>query len=163
MQFQTATSRKLAEEHDASLALLGRLERSLLDVPAGNLPDEAFAMLAKQVARAVSGEVDRHFRFEEDELFPRLAASGEADLVDLLLEEHRTIRGNAADLLPMLHAASEGVLDASRFAALKPVALEFVERLESHIHKEDAALLPAVDAVLDGNVDREIALAYAQD
>jgi hemerythrin-like domain-containing protein len=161
MDYQTATSRKLDEEHRDSLALLGRLERGVLGVRAGDLPDAGFAALAKQVARSIAGEVDRHFRFEEEALFARLAAGGEHDLVDLLLEEHKSIRASAADLLPMLLAASTGRLDAAQFAALKPAALEFVERLESHIHKEDAALLPAIDAILDAAVDQEIALAYA--
>jgi hemerythrin-like domain-containing protein len=162
MDFRTATSRKLDEEHRESLALLGRLERNVLDVPVGGAPDDGFAALAKQVARAVAGEVDRHFRFEEEQLFPRLAAGGEGDLADLLVDEHKTIRASAADLLPPLLAASTGRLDAAGFAALKPVALEFVERLEAHIHKETAALLPAVDLVLDDHDDHEIALAYAE-
>jgi len=162
MDYRTATSRKLDEEHRESLALLGRLERSVLDVPVGGTPDDGFAALAKQVARAVSGEVDRHFRFEEEQLFPRLAAGGEGDLADLLLDEHKTIRASAADLLPALLAASTGRLDVAGFAALKPVALEFVERLEAHIHKETSALLPAVDLLLDEDDDHEIALAYAE-
>jgi hemerythrin-like domain-containing protein len=163
MNFATATARKLDEEHLDSLALLGRFERGLADVPAGGIPGERFAALAMQVARAISGEVDRHFRFEEERLFPRLAAVGDGDLADLLLEEHKTIRYTAAELLPMLLSASTGRVDAAQFAALKPVGLEFVERLEAHIHKETAALLPAVDAALDDDLDRTFALAYAQD
>lgn len=161
MTYQSATSRKLDEEHRDSLALLGRLERGVLDVPAGAGPDAGFATLARQVARAVTEEVNRHFRFEEDALFPRLAAGGEGDLVGLLLDEHKSIRAIAADLLPMLFAASTGDVDAPQFAALRPVALAFVESLGAHIHKEQAALLPAVDALLDEGEDREIAFAYA--
>jgi len=119
-------------------------------------------VIAKQVARAVAGEVDRHFRFEEEQLFPRLAAGGEGDLADLLLDEHKSIRATAADLLPPLLAASTGRLDDAQFAVLKPVALEFVERLEAHIHKETSALLPAVDLVLDDEADQDIALTYAE-
>ena len=105
MDFRTATSRKLDEEHRDSLALLGRFERGVLGVAVGSAPDDGFALLAKQVARAVAGEVDRHFRFEEEQLFPRLAAGGEGDLADLLLDEHKSIRAAAADLLPPLLAA----------------------------------------------------------
>jgi hemerythrin-like domain-containing protein len=161
MDFRTAVSRKLAEEHQESLGLIGRLERSVLDVPPGGVPDDSFAMLARQVARAVRSEVDRHFRFEEEALFGRLKEAGESDLVDLLLEEHGTIRATAGELLPRLDAAASGHLDAAQFAALKPIALGFVEQLEAHIHKEDAALLPATDQVLDEATDAEIVLAYA--
>lgn len=162
MHYETATSRKLDLEHRDSLALIARLQRGVLEVPAGSAPGEAFAALARQVARSVDGEVGRHFRFEEEQLFPRLAAGGERDLVDLLLEEHKTIRATAADLLPMLLAASTGRLEAAQLAVLKPLALEFVERLEAHIRKEDAALLPAIDLLLDEAVDREIALASVE-
>lgn len=162
MDYRTATSRKLDEEHRDSLAMLDRFARAVLAVPAGGMPEDGFAVVARTVARAVANEVGRHFRFEEEQLFARLAAAGEGDLVDLLLDEHRTINRVAADMLPLLFAASTGRLDAAQFAVLKPVALEFAERLEAHIHKETAALLPAVDNVLDDAVDREIALAYAQ-
>jgi hemerythrin-like domain-containing protein len=162
MDFRTATSRKLDEEHRDSLAMLDRFGRTVAGVPPGGVPDGGFAPIAKAVARAVSGEVGHHFRFEEEQLFPRLAGAGEGDLVDLLLEEHRTINRVAADLLPLLFAASTGKIDAGQYAVLKPLALEFAERLEAHIHKETAALLPAVDAVLDDDADREIALAYAE-
>jgi hemerythrin-like domain-containing protein len=162
MDFRTATSRKLDQEHRDSLAMLDRFGRTVAGVPPGSVPDEGFASIAKTVARAVAGEVGHHFRFEEEQLFPRLAGAGEGDLVDLLLEEHRTINRTAADLLPLLFSASTGRLDAARFAQLRPLALEFAERLEAHIHKETAALLPAVDAVLDDDTDREIALAYAE-
>jgi hemerythrin-like domain-containing protein len=162
MDFRTATSRKLDEEHRASLALLGRFERSVLGVASGAAPDEGFSAIAKEVAHAVSGEVGRHFRFEEEQIFPRLAGGGEGDLADLLLEEHQRIRTTAAELMPLLLAGSAGRLDAAQFAAMKRVALEFIERLESHIHKETAALLPAVDHVLDETADQEVALAYAE-
>lgn len=156
-----ASSRKLDEEHRASLALLGRLERGVLDVAPGACPDEGFTLLARQVARAVTDEVDRHFRFEEDELFPRLAAAGEGDLAALLVEEHASIRAAAADLLPLLLAAGGGTLGPEGYARLKPVALELVERLGSHIHKETLGLVPLLEMLLDDEADQTLAFDYA--
>lgn len=161
MEFQSATSRKLDEEHRDNLALLSRLQGSVLGVAPGARPDEAFAALARLVARHITDEIDRHFRFEEDVLFPRLAAAGEGDIADLLVDEHKAIRATAADLLPMLLAASTAQADPAGFAALKPVALEFVERLEAHIHKETHGLLPMIDHLLDERADHELVFAYA--
>lgn len=159
--FARATSRMLDDEHRENLALLGALERTVLDVPAGRCPDEGFAALARTLARGIAGEVERHFRFEETQLFPRLDEGGEADLAALLAEEHAAIRATASELVPLLQAAAGGALDAGRFAKLKPLALELVERLGAHIHKETLALLPALETLLDDETDQMLAFDYA--
>lgn len=158
---ERATSRMLDDEHRENLAMLGRLERSVLEVRPGGVPDDAFAPLARTVVRHLTDEIERHFRFEEDELFPRLAAGGEDDIVALLIEEHASIRATAADLLPLLLAASAGTLDAAAFAKLRPLALELAERMVAHIQKETMALLPMLDVLLDERADAELAMAYA--
>ena len=45
--------------------------------------------------------------------------------------------------------------------ALKRGVLELVERLVSHIQKEEMALLPLLDDLLDDETDRQLAFAYA--
>jgi len=158
---ERAVSRMLDDEHRENLAMLGQLERSVLDVRTGGVPDDAFAALARSVARHLTDETERHFRFEEDELFPRLAAAGEGDIVELLVEEHGSIRGTGADLLPLLMSAAGGTLDAAGFAKLRPLALELVERLVAHIQKESMALLPMLDMLVDDATDAALSMAYA--
>jgi hemerythrin-like domain-containing protein len=159
--YARATSRMLDDEHRENLVLLGALERTVLDVRPGGCPDDGFAALARTLARGIAGEVERHFRFEEEALFPRLDDGGEGDLAALLAEEHAAIRATAADLLPLLHAAAGGTLGADGFARLKPLALEFVERLGAHIHKETLALLPVLESLLDDETDQLLAFDYA--
>jgi DUF438 domain-containing protein len=147
MEFERAISRRLHEEHGATLALWGRVEQAI----AAERHDPA---LMREAAAALAGEIERHFEFEEGELFPRLAAAGEGDIAELLAAEHEAIREAAGRFMAL---AGE---DPPR-AELKPVALEVAERLVSHVQKEEMALLPALDDLLDEDTDRELQLAYA--
>ena len=145
--FTCQVSRRLHEEHEASIALCARLESSL----AAGRSDAA---LARAAAAALAGEVERHFAFEEADLFPRLAAAGQRDLVELLLEEHVAIRAAAAQFIAL-------VKENSFKNELRVAGLELAERLASHAQKEEMSLLPALDEVLDEETDHELASAYA--
>jgi hemerythrin-like domain-containing protein len=135
-------SRRLHEEHQATLGLWARVEASL----AAGKPDA----LMRAAAASLAEEIERHFAFEETELFPRLADAGEGDIANLLAEEHEAIRAAG---LRFIAAAKENLLDAS----LKPLGLELAERLVSHVQKEEMSMLPALDDVLDGETDEALA------
>jgi hemerythrin-like domain-containing protein len=145
--FTRQVCRRLHEEHEASLALCSRLEATL----AAGRSDAA---LMRAAAAALAGEVERHFAFEEAELFPRLAASGEGDIADLLQEEHVAIRAAAARFIAL-------VKENSFKNELRVVGLELAERLASHAQKEEMSMLPALDELLDEETDHELASAYA--
>lgn len=138
--------RRLHEEHVEVIALCGRLETSL----AAGRRDAA---LLRSAAVALDGEVERHFAFEEAELFPRLRAAGEGDLVELLLEEHATVRAAAREFI----ATVAGDPQAAR---LKVLGLEVAERLASHAQKEEMSLLPVLEDLLDESEDLKLAEAY---
>jgi hemerythrin-like domain-containing protein len=143
-------ARLLDEEHRASLALAERVERAL------QRGDEAqWPALAAAFARQIGAEIERHFVFEEEQLFPRLVQAGDAGIADLLQGEHDDMREVAAELLPLL--AAGGPIGGP----LRALALEYVERLVSHIQKETMGLLPLVEDLLDEETARELALAYA--
>jgi hemerythrin-like domain-containing protein len=145
--FTRQVCRRLHEEHEASLALCSRLEAAL----AAGRSDAA---LMHAAAAALAGEVERHFAFEEADLFPRLAAGGEGDIAELLQEEHVAIRAAAARFIA---AVKEDPVAPS----LKPLGLELAERLASHAQKEELSMLPALDELLDEETDHELASAYA--
>lgn len=147
MEFERGISRRLHEEHTATLALWGRVEQRL---GAG----QHDAALMREAAAALQGELERHFAFEEAELFPRLADAGEGDIAALLGEEHAAIRAAGAEFLAL--AAAEPPQ-----AQCRSLALELAERLISHVQKEEMALLPALDDLLDEDADRALQLAYA--
>jgi len=147
MEFNRHISRRLHEEHDATLALWGRVEASL----AAGRHD---ALLLKSAAAALAQELDHHFRFEERELFPRLAAAGEGDIGELLQEEHEVIREAGRRFMDLVKD------DPSR-NEVKVLGLELAERLVAHVQKEEMSLLPALEDLLDEAADGELSVAYA--
>lgn len=147
MEFNRHISRRLHEEHEVTLALWSRVEASL----AANRPDAA---LLRTAAAALAEELDRHFAFEEAELFPRLAAAGEADIGSLLADEHATIREVGREFIALAKSEPGN-------ARLRPLGLELAERIFAHVHKEELGLVPLVEDVLDDEADEALSLAYA--
>ena len=145
--FKRHINQRLHEEHDATLALWGKVERSL----ASGKTDLG---LLYGAAAALGHEVAHHFDFEETALFPRLAAAGEGDLGELLAEEHVAIRAAAKRFAELMRS------DPSH-AHVRPLALELAERLASHIQKEEMSLLPALEDLLDDEADGQLAARYA--
>jgi iron-sulfur cluster repair protein YtfE (RIC family) len=139
-------SRRLHEEHQATLALWARVEATL----AAGRSDPA---LMRSAAASLAEEIERHFAFEENELFPRLAEAGEGDIAELLEEEHAAIRAAALRFIALSKA------DFSK--EMQVCGLELAERLVSHVQKEEMSMLPALDDLLDEAADAELAVAYA--
>ncbi len=164
MDFQRQTSRRLYEEHLATLQLLGRVER-VFTGRAGAYPpaagDAEWPPFVRALLAAIAVEVARHFEFEEHDLFPRLEEAGDGDLAALLNEEHATIRAVAQPLAELLRQALADGLQPQQWQTMKTLALEFSERLGSHAQKEDGALLPVLESLLDEDTDRELFGAYA--
>jgi hemerythrin-like domain-containing protein len=156
------TSAALHDEHRANIGLLGQVEHALARAPRGVAAHNAGLLeLMRSLLRQVEQDVDRHFAFEERELFPRLEDSGEGDIAGLLREEHDAIRDVVDELRPLAGRALEHALDDPGWNALRTAALELVERQVSHIQKEEMALLPMLDDLLDDETDRRLAMDYA--
>ncbi|MCC7325864.1 MAG: hemerythrin domain-containing protein [Burkholderiales bacterium] len=155
-------SHALDEEHQANLALLGHVEAAFARVPSSAaVPDAEFVRLATTFADHLERDIARHFGFEEAELFPRMSDAGDGDLAELLTEEHEAIRAVAGEILPLTRAAAGGTLDTAGWRELRLGVQELVEREIAHIQKETMALLPLLDQLLDDDMDRELAFAYA--
>jgi hemerythrin-like domain-containing protein len=164
MDYLRQTSRRLHQEHLATLGAWGRLEQLIAARGADWPPAAAYQPLERALRECSAGlaeEVSRHFEFEEQELFPRLADAGEADIVQLLAEEHETIRAAAADFATLVAAQRAGSIDAPGWQRLRTLALEVAERLTVHVQKEEMALLPMLEDLLDEETDRELIGAYA--
>jgi hemerythrin-like domain-containing protein len=164
VDFDRQINRRLHQEHDATLQMCARLERTLGARP---WPPEAdggeLARVLGSSAAALAGEVARHFEFEETELFPRLAETGEGDLAELLAEEHAVIRAVAGRFAELQEAVKTRSIDAQGWQQLRVVGLELAERLASHAQKEELSLLPSVESLLDEESDRALLAAYAMD
>jgi hemerythrin-like domain-containing protein len=140
MHFSTQVSRRLHEEHEATLALWARVQRDPLGV-------------AREALAALDAEIGRHFDFEEKALFPLLAASGQGELCDMLTEEHEAIRAGAA--------RARAALAAGRSDSARTALLGLAEEIIGHASKEDVSLLPALDELLDAQADEQLTMDYA--
>jgi len=158
MNFSRQVSRVLDEEHRANLALLGRVEQAMARAPRR---DPALGALIGDFVRALEQDIERHFRFEEETVFPRLADAGDGDMAALMLDEHAAIREVAAELIPLARAAIAGTIDDAGWTHLRRCTMELIERQVAHIQKETMGLLPALDDLLDEETDRELAFSYA--
>jgi hemerythrin-like domain-containing protein len=152
-------SHVLDTEHQATLGLLGQLDAAF--VRAGRGDPDGRARVAAALIRFLADEMDRHFGFEERDLFPRLVEAGEGDMAALLAEEHLAIRAVAGELLPLARAAAAGAIDGPTLETFRRGAGELCERLTAHIQKETMALQPLLDDLLDDETDRTLAFAYA--
>ena len=156
MDFNRHISRRLHEEHETTLALWGRLEQTLATRGA-KPPTEEDLRLVRDCAAQIADEVTRHFAFEETDLFPLLAASGEGDIAALLAGEHAAIRDAARRFGELARPGGEG---EAHWPELRALALELAERLVSHVQKEEMSLLPSLEDLLDEETDQALAGSY---
>ena len=76
----------LHEEHRANLDLLGRAEQALARAPRGEgARDPELIKLIGALARNLEQDIERHFGFEERELFPRMSEAGDGPVLRILL------------------------------------------------------------------------------
>ena len=164
MENRSPTARVLHEEHMASRNLLNRLEQALAAHQPGRPPaadDGRFGQLLGDLIVALEGEVRRHFAFEEDQIFPRLAADGDGDIGDMLSEEHGEILPLATELTELARTARRDGFEPDAWNKFRRLGLSFTELLGAHIEKEEAGLIPAIEAMLEPAADDDLATDYA--
>ena len=162
MNFERQTSRTLHDEHDTTLALMGRFEQALLRAPRPPAPaDAAWERLARDAAALLDTEVGRHFDFEEQSLFPRLDDAGESNISSILRYEHDLIREGADTLVRLLRESWMQPMVQDRWDDLRNLGLEIVERMVVHIQKEEMALLPAIEVLVSEADDDSLMNTYA--
>jgi DUF438 domain-containing protein len=162
MDFSRHTNRTLHDEHVAVIDLMARFESALTRNATPPDGGEVLALLGS-VRTALRTEVERHFDFEERDLFPILEDSGEGDLVALLEEEHATVRASAAAVLPLLDTARDRALSAAEWQRLRTHGLALAESLSAHAQKEEMSMLPALEDVLDEEQDSALWQRYGEE
>ena len=153
-----SSSRILHDDHMATIALLSEVERVVLSrkaVPVQS--DQETGRFIDRLCKTLDGEIIGHFDFEEASVFPALAEYGMADLGDLLIEEHHVIRNAMTDVVASAGAARAGGFSQETWGAFRRLCGELVERLTSHIEKEERALIPEMEDALTPEIDTELA------
>jgi hypothetical protein len=120
--------RQLSREHHGALVLALRITK------AGDAT--AVAHLMATVPDVFARELEPHFRDEEADLLPGLAAAGADALVRRTLDEHRALRG-LVDRIAAGDAAS---------------LTEFARALRAHVRFEEHELFPAAETLLPAEI-----------
>lgn len=156
--FRNRVCQKLYEEHAAVQALLQRVEQAIAryrdDVP--DAKDPTLAKLMNDLAAELPGEVNRHFDFEEAELFSFLAEQGNVGIGHHLTYEHSIIRPIGAALVALIKQVRTQGFDAERWADFRKLGRELAMTLGPHAHKEDMALLPMLEDAMDEAKEAEL-------
>ena len=163
MSFSRRTAQLLHEDHRATLEMVEALEdliaKGKRTIP--DISDSNVQRVLKNASANISQEIGGHFSFEENQLFTRLAEFGDEAIGEHLRGEHQAmlpIAGQVADLATS--ALSSGFNDQS-WPRFKTLAGELAERMFTHIQKEEMALLPMLDELLDPETDMELAEIYS--
>jgi hemerythrin-like domain-containing protein len=164
MALRYSSTRILHDDHMATLALLTEVERVVLsrrDGP-GQIEQEDGRFLDR-LCKALNVEVIGHFDFEELSILPMLAEYGDPDLGELLIEEHHVLRNVVRDVVAQAQAGRASGFPAEEWKKFRRLCGELVERLTSHIEKEERALLPTLEDALTPETDSELAAHHDLD
>jgi len=163
MDHNSQTARLLHDEHMEEIAVLERLEgalhkRKISDPPGQD--DEFMSLVLPDLIANTDAQINLHFVFEETHLFPKLAENGEVGIGMVLASEHQMIRETGSSVITLARTARENGFTADSWREFYLVAGELVEWVVSHVQKEEMALLPMLDDLLDDEADSELATAY---
>ncbi|MCF3592788.1 hemerythrin domain-containing protein [Rhodobacteraceae bacterium LMO-12] len=164
MSFSRRTAQLLHEDHQATVVVIESLDQ-LLAKARKKVPDTSDPSVLKTLqaaGSAIEEEVSVHFAFEENELFPRLEEMGDVAIGVHLREEHRALLPLGKSVAEMARAALENGFTDETWTKFRTVAAELIERMFAHIQKEEMALLPTLDDLLDAETDMELSTAYAE-
>jgi len=148
------------EEHFRTLVLICGLENRVTggfaDRPIDPRDVEDRSLLDNLVVGLE--EIIGHNAFEETVLFPLLKNVGDADLAELLTQEHfamgplsKRLRALAAEIL-------EQGTSADRWTAFCDAAMDFSAHLMLHLQKEEMTVVQQLGTLLEPDVDHALAL-----
>ena len=164
MRFSNRVNQTLHDEHNATSALVRRLEQAIAahrqSPPTAD--DPAVALLIKELAGGAVAEVERHFAFEEQALFPYLDAMGDGAIGEQLTEEHAALRPLWTRLAVLARTmAAQGIDDVS-WSEFRRVGDALCAPMLAHVENEEMALLPLVEDCMDAQTALRLHEEYAQ-
>ena len=150
-------------EHLHTLALGNAIEARIFaerDRPLDpkNAADAAFI---DDLLAAIDTEIDRHFRFEEEVLFPKVNDAGLQEVTAMLVEEHAMIRTMADDLRSLARSARASGPDPAQWTQFRDIAMDFIHATMFHIQKEEMGVIRTLSMTIGADASRAMAADYA--
>jgi len=163
MDFTRRTAQLLHEDHQATIQVIEALDQMIAKARknAPDLGEPSVRAALTAATRAIEEEIGSHFAFEEDELFTRLEEMGDVGIGTHLREEHAAILPLGSEVARRAAQALETGFSGAEWSEFRSFAGELIERMFAHIQKEEMALLPMLDDILDSETDMELASTYS--
>jgi hemerythrin-like domain-containing protein len=165
MSFTNRISQTLHEEHRATIALMERLEQ-LVARHRREPPDIRAAgvtQLLADLSTGVEAEVQRHFTFEEERLFPYLENVGDHAIGAHLADEHAAMRPIGSELAKLAREAAVQGFGSANWADFRRQGQELCERIVAHVQKEEMALLPLLEETMDADAEARLYREYVEE
>jgi hemerythrin-like domain-containing protein len=125
--------------------------------------DQTVSKLMRDIGTEVQAEVERHFNFEEQQLFPYLNAAGDEAIGAHLTSEHESMRPLGTRLATLAREAQADGFDQAKWEEFRRLGQELCERMLAHVQKEEMALLPLIDEIMDSETEMKLYEAYVED
>jgi hemerythrin-like domain-containing protein len=119
------------------------------------------ASLLNELIVALEGDIDRHFRFEEEALFPELEDAGEGDFVEALRADHVSLQAMARQIAVLAKTALADRLVGEEWRKFVQIGRVYAHELIAHTEREEMALLPMLELHLDDDKDAMLWQEYA--
>lgn len=163
MTEQIPLSELLHREHLHTLSVASELEARADDKRAGPIDtaDAGGRAQLEALVRVVEVDIGRHYRFEEEVLFPRLVAAGLGPMIDVLIMEHDAVREIAGPLHEAAEAALAEGFSPAGWRAFRNGVFDFVNSVSFHIQKEELGVVRQLQTVLGADADGELGALYA--
>lgn len=153
----------LHAEHLDALAVANALEVRILGAeknrPLGPAAP-ADRKFVDQLVAALDGAICRHYRFEEETLFPMLQSAGLKDVTAMLTGEHETILTMADELRALAKNAAGATLDARQWTRFRETAMDFIHAVMFHIQKEEMGVVRSLSLMLGAAASADLAQRY---
>lgn len=150
----------LHEDHMSTIETLQALEEWIGRHRTAPAADATVVDFLSRVERTLREEVEKHFGFEENHLFPVFVGLGETGIVTMLTHEHRSILPLAVRVAELAAAALDSGFDDRTWRDFADNGQELVEREIFHIQKEEMGLLAAISSLVDADTDARLAEVY---
>jgi hemerythrin-like domain-containing protein len=159
-------SQMLHDEHCATVALMERLEHLIARHRPDNPPDigdRNVTQLISDLCACMEAEVEHHFAFEEEHLFTYLEAAGDEAIGAHLRDEHTAIRPLGTRIATVGREAAAQGFDGARWKEFRGLGQELCERMLAHVQKEEMALLPLLEEILDSETEARLLQQYVDE
>jgi hemerythrin-like domain-containing protein len=161
----SALAEILHQEHVTTVTALSTLEERVLGHDK-NKPINTLAAGGRAELQAlldlIDREINQHFRFEEERLFPVLTNRGYGELAKLLEQEHDAIRALTAALEAVAVPALAQGFDRESWKAYREAGMDLIPSVMFHIQKEETAVIERLSDFLPAETDGTLAEEYSQ-